>query len=206
MKRQIIPVGELGENCVILWQDPAQAIIVDPGSEGEGLVAFCTEKGLTPACILLTHAHFDHIGGIPALLAKWPGLPVHLASADEAVFVSPLNVWPPEYEKVARPATLTTDLVDGGTFAFGGLSLTVLATPGHTPGSVCFHFPAEHLLVSGDTLFAGSCGRTDFPGGSPEQMRASLARLAKLPPETMVIPGHGMPTTIGREVESNPFM
>lgn len=206
MNRQIIPVGALDENCVVLWQDPAQAIIIDPGAEGDEIIAFCEGKSLTPACILLTHAHFDHIGAIPALLAKWPTLSVRLAAVEEAVFVSPLNAWPPEYERVPRPATLVTDLADGATFTVGGVSFTVLATPGHTPGSVCFHFPTEQLLVSGDTLFAGSCGRTDFPGGSPADMARSLKRLIQLPAETMVIPGHGMTTTIAREAASNPFV
>lgn len=204
--RKIIPLGAIAANCTILWKDPAQAVIVDPGSEAEAVIAFCAERGLTPAAVLLTHAHFDHIGGIPGLLAKWPGLAVHLAPADEPVFTSPLNRWPPEYEAVPRPATLVLDLEEGTKFDFGGLALTVLSTPGHTPGSVCLHFEGEALLVSGDTLFAGSCGRTDFPGGDPRQMESSLRRLAKLPGETLVVPGHGMTTTIAREVAGNPFM
>ena len=204
--RKIIPLGAIAANCTVLWKDPCQAVIVDPGAEAETVIAFCGEHGLTPAAILLTHAHFDHIGGIPGLLAKWPGVAVHLAPADEAVFTSPLNRWPPEYEAVERPATLVLDLVEGTKLDFGGLAATVLSTPGHTPGSVCFHFAEESLLVSGDTLFAGSCGRTDFPGGDPRQMEISLQRLSQLPPETLVIPGHGMTTTIERERDSNPFL
>ena len=206
MNKQTIPTGAIAANCTILWQDPGQAVLVDPGADGEELIAFCDAKELTPAAVLLTHAHFDHIGAVPALLARWPGLPVHLAPADEPVFTSPLNCWLPDYPAVSRPASLVLDLVEGARLDVGGLVFDVLSTPGHTPGSVCFHLAAEHLLIAGDTLFPGSCGRTDFPGGSPDQMQASLKRLAKLPPETQVICGHGGGTTIAREAASNPFM
>ena len=118
----------------------------------------------------------------------------------------PQNAWPPDYPLAPRPATLAADLTEGSTLTAGGLSAKIVSTPGHTPGSVCLHFEDAQLMLTGDTLFAGSCGRTDFPGGSMAQMKASLKRLAAFPPETEVIAGHGMPTTIAREVETNPYM
>lgn len=207
MKRQTLPLGTLAANCTVLWHEGAHDCwIVDPGGDADDLIAFLAEHDLTPALVALTHAHFDHIGAVPALVAKWPNLPVHVGPGDAVMFGNPLNQWEPDYSCVAKPATLVTDLTEGATLTAGGLTATVLATPGHTPGGVCLHFQDAALLLAGDTLFAGSCGRTDFPGGSPKQMQASLRRLATLPPETVVVAGHGGSTTIGREVESNPYM
>ena len=117
-----------------------------------------------------------------------------------------MNAWGSEYAATERPKTLVEDLTEGATLSAGGITAKILATPGHTPGGVCLQFEAESLLLSGDTLFAGSCGRTDFPGGSMTTLAESLRRLAKLPPAMVVVPGHGASTTIGREVETNPFM
>jgi len=206
MKKEILPLGSIEANCIVLWDDPSAAWIVDPGADAARLIGFLSEKGLSPALVALTHAHFDHIGAITDLVAKWPSLPVHLGPADEVIAFHPQNAWPPYYSATKRPATLALDLVEGATLSAGGLSARILATPGHTPGGVCLHFENEHLLLTGDTLFAGSCGRTDFPGGSMKTLSASLARLATLPPETDVIPGHGATTTIARELASNPFL
>lgn len=206
MEKEVLPIGPIEANCIILWSDPAKAWIVDPGADAEAIAGFCERRGLVPGLVALTHGHFDHIGAVPGLVAKWPGLAVHLAPADEKIAFSPLNAWPPHYSATPRPATLVADLVEGAVLECGGLSAKVLYTPGHTPGSVCLHFEREELILTGDTLFAGSCGRTDFPGGSMKDMGASLKRLATLPPSTEVVPGHGAATTIAREVESNPFM
>ncbi len=206
MEKEVMPLGPIEANCIILWNDPAKAWIVDPGADAEAVVAFCEKRGLVPALVALTHGHFDHIGAVPDLVAKWPGLAVHLAPADEVLAFSPLNAWPPHYTRTERPSTLVADLVEGSVLECGGLSAKVLSTPGHTPGSVCLHFEGEGLMLTGDTLFAGSCGRTDFPGGSMKEMSASLKRLATLPPSTEVVPGHGCSTTIAREVQTNPFM
>ena len=207
MHRKIIPTGSIAANCAVLWNDDS-CWIVDPGQDAADILAFLDEHSLRPALVALTHGHFDHIGGLPGILERYPDLPVHVAAEDIPYIGNPMNAWPPDYECVARPATLIGDLKDGMTLSAGGVSARVLSTPGHTPGSVCLLFEDADgaLLLSGDTLFAGSCGRTDFPGGSMAAMKASLARLAKLPPETVVQPGHGATTTIGREVASNPYM
>ena len=201
LQHKTIPVGSYCVNCLILWQG-TDALIVDPGQDADLIVSFLAERSLTPKAILFTHGHFDHIGGLPGLLAKYPGLPVYAHPSDGPMFGHPMNQMPPEYPCVAKPANLRD--IREAPAAFPGFAFQVLETPGHTPGSVCLKF--GDLLLSGDTLFAGSCGRTDFPGGSMAAMRQSLAALAKLPPETDVIPGHGPTTTIGREVAENPFM
>lgn len=207
MNKKILPLGSLAANCVVLWNEGARDCwLVDPGGDCDALLAFLAEKGLTPAFVALTHGHFDHIGALSGLMAKWPTLPVHIAPGDAPMIGHVMNVWPPDYPGVAKPKTLVADLTDGAALTGGGLTAEVLSTPGHTPGSVCLHFKADNLLLTGDTLFAGSCGRTDFPGGSMPEMQKSLARLAKLDPKTAVVPGHGMTTSIGREVESNPYM
>ena len=207
LKKKILPLGAIAANCIVLWNEGSDVCwVVDPGQDVDDLTAFLDEHGLTPAAIVLTHGHFDHIGAVPGLLAKWPALPVHLGPGDVIMLGHSQNAWPPDYPSVPKPATLVADLAEGSTLSAGGISAKVLSTPGHTPGSICLYFENDHLLLTGDTLFAGSCGRTDFPGGSMSQMKASLKRLAALPPETTVIAGHGSPTTIGREVESNPFM
>ena len=206
MQRKIMPLGSIAANCVVLWEDPAAAWIVDPGAEPEEILAFLKAKDLVPALILFTHGHFDHIDAADGILACYPNLPVHVGPGDVPMIGHPQNAWPPDYEVVKKPATLVADLEDGATLTAGGLTAQVIATPGHTPGGVCLLFAAQKLLLTGDTLFAGSCGRTDFPGGDRRQLGASLQRLAALDPELTVVPGHGMPTTIAREVATNPFL
>ena len=222
MERLTIEVGSYGVNCSILSAD-GQAWIVDPGQEGARILERLARQGLVPAGILLTHAHFDHISAIPALQAAHPDLPVYVHPADAPMFGHPLNQCGAEYASIGVPRNVR----DANDLPAALPGLQVLHTPGHTPGGVCFYFPPDPstnpstnpntqtpkhpntpspLLLSGDTLFAGSCGRTDFPGGSMSQMMASLRRLAALPDDTLVVPGHGMYTTIGREKDGNPYM
>jgi glyoxylase-like metal-dependent hydrolase (beta-lactamase superfamily II) len=201
VSHKIIPVGAYEANCVILWNGE-DALVLDPGQDAEFLLAFLSGNSLKLRAILLTHGHFDHVNGIPGILEKNPEVPVYAHPSDWVMFGHPMNRNPPDYPGVGRPSNLhdIRDIVKD----FPAFGFEVLETPGHTPGSVCVK--AGSLLLSGDTLFAGSCGRTDFPGGSMADMRRSLASLAKLPPETVVVPGHGPSTTIAREVASNPFM
>lgn len=201
VSHKIIPVGAYEANCVILWNGD-DALVLDPGQDAELLLSFLAAGNLRLRAILLTHGHFDHVNGIPGILEKNPGVPVYAHPSDWVMFGHPMNRNPPEYPGVGKPSNLhdIRDIVKD----FPAFGFEVLETPGHTPGSVCVK--TGTLLLSGDTLFAGSCGRTDFPGGSMADMRKSLAALAKLPPETAVVPGHGPSTTIAREVASNPFM
>ena len=206
MERLTIQVGGFEVNCSILSEN-GKAWIVDPGQEGARIVDLLARKGLEPAAILLTHAHFDHIGGIPALLEAFPDLPVYVHEKDAVMIGHPQNQLPPEYPQVKKFKILK------GLEDLGGLEgLEIIETPGHTPGGVCYYFApsakrqAPGTLLSGDTLFAGSVGRTDLPGGDMATLMDSLQKLIALPDDTLVIPGHGMHTTIAAEKRGNPFL
>ena len=204
MNYEVLPIGPYEANCSILWEDPAQAWVIDPGADGADILGFMKKRGLKAGVIVLTHGHFDHVSAVNEVLAQFP-VPVYLHKDDATFAFSPMNAMPP-YRPTARPATLKTDKADGDTLACGGLTAKLLHTPGHTPGGWCLYFESEKLLVAGDTLFAGSIGRTDFPGGNQDQMEASLQRLKGLPDDTRVICGHGPQTTIGIEKRSNPYL
>ena len=192
MKPKTIAVGTFEENCSVY-----KGYIVDPGAEAERIAAAL--DGAAPKAILLTHAHFDHIGAIGELQKRYPGLPVYVHPEDAKIITHPLNNFPPDYPPVKLPANVTWDLdkLEG---------CTVIETPGHTPGGVCYYFADDKLLFSGDTLFNFSIGRTDLPGGDMATLMASLRKLEKLPEDTIVIPGHGGITSIGLEKSGNPFL
>ena len=200
MERLTIEVGGFDVNCTILAAN-GKAWIVDPGQEAERLVRLLADRGLTPAAILLTHAHFDHVGAIPGLQERFPDLPVFVHPNDVAVIAHPMNQLPPDYPPITLPKNLLAAIADVG---LPGLEM--IETPGHTPGGVCYHLPSERLLLSGDTLFAGSAGRTDLPGGDYATLMGSLRKLTVLPDDTVVIPGHGPATTVGTEKRTNPFL
>ena len=197
MKFKTVTVGLYEVNCTLAI-DGADAWVVDPGADEEAIVKAAEAEGAKIAGVLLTHAHFDHIGAIPGIKARFPDAPVYVHPSDEVMFGHPFNRLPPEYPSFPKPA----GVVDARKFPLA----EVIETPGHTPGGVCYYFKEDGVLLSGDTLFAGSVGRTDFPGGSMTTLVESLKKLKALPDGTKVIPGHGPSTTIGEEKGSNPYL
>ena len=206
---ETFPVGPLHCNCTILGDETTrEAMVVDPGDNVPEILSRLQKHGLTLRQIVVTHAHIDHVGGA-AQLRKLTGAPVIMNQQDLGLLgmmqmqAGWLGVPTPE---VAPP---DASAEDGLAVGLAMLPAQVLHTPGHTPGSICllFHFNDQHLLLAGDTLFAGSIGRTDLPGGDGQQILRSLReRLLVLPDATRVLPGHGPETTIGEERQSNPFL
>jgi glyoxylase-like metal-dependent hydrolase (beta-lactamase superfamily II) len=201
------PVGPLQCNCTILG-DPVtrEAIVIDPGEEIARIHKRLTELGLKLTQILITHAHIDHIGGA-LKLKRLTGAPILLNENDLPLLAMMADQ--AEWLGVATPETASPDgsLSDGLRVGLSAYPAEVLHTPGHTQGSVCLYFAPLKMLVAGDTLFAGSIGRTDLPGGNSQQILDSIhSRLLLLPEETRVLPGHGPMTTIGMEMRRNPFL
>jgi hydroxyacylglutathione hydrolase len=204
---ETFPVGPLRCNCTILGDEVThEAMVVDPGDNIPEILLRLKKHGLTVRQIVVTHAHIDHVGGA-ALLKKATGAPVLLNQRDMDLLAMMemqagwLGIETPE---VAPP---DASAQDGLTVGLATLPAEVVHTPGHTPGSICLLFAEQQLLLAGDTLFAGSIGRTDLPGGDGRLILRSLRdRLLVLPDATRVVPGHGRETTIGEERQSNPFL
>jgi glyoxylase-like metal-dependent hydrolase (beta-lactamase superfamily II) len=207
MIHEILPVGPLQCNCSVIGDEASrEAIVIDPGDDIEDVLALVRKHHLQVKQIVVTHAHIDHVGGATKMRAA-TGAPILLNQNDYAL-LKMLDVQA-AWIGVATPerVEIDQDLADADTVKAGSLAAQVLHTPGHTEGSVCLYFAAEKKLIAGDTLFAGSIGRTDLPGGSYEKILHSLhQRVLALPDETVVVPGHGPVTTIGEERESNPFL
>jgi len=209
MIRETLPVGMLQCNCSILGDETTrEAIVVDPGADIPKILLRLAAHKLTVKQIVITHAHFDHIAGALEL-KRITGAPI-LYNEQDLPLVAIMDQQAGWIGiDIDTPEVLPPDdhLQDNRTLQFGHIQATVLHTPGHTPGSLCLHLPTESLLIAGDTLFAGSIGRTDFPGGDMRTILTSIHdRLLTLPEETKVIPGHGPATTIGAEREDNPFL
>lgn len=189
---ETFPLGDYQTNCYLVRQaGQTQCVLIDPGYAADFLLDTLNAKGLELSAIALTHGHFDHVGAVRDLAAE-TGCRVYL-SGDELSL-------PPA---ITAGRLYYTDLYTDR-FTAAGIPFTVLKTPGHTPGSVCLR--TGSLLFSGDTLFAGSCGRTDLPGGNPADMRASLKLLAAIPENLTVYPGHGEATTLDAEKRYNPYL
>lgn len=192
-------VGQIGTNCYLL-EDPDAKLcaVIDPGDNADGIDREIRKAGLSLSMILITHGHFDHVLAVPGLLAKWPDIPVYVhkqevnweGKGDQYMLLGPV----PSIKTVGEG-----DVID-----FSGHPIQVLHTPGHSPGSVCYL--VGDILFAGDTLFAGSCGRTDFIGGSVSQILMSLKRLAGLEGNLRVCPGHDRLTSLDAERASNPFV
>ena len=207
MIHEILPVGPLQCNCSILGDEAShEAIVVDPGAEIDRIVAVLNRHHLTVKQILITHAHIDHIAGAAKLKAL-TGAPI-LYNPNDLPLVKMMDLqaaWlgMPTPEVPAPDDTLE----EGRVISITGLNGQILHTPGHTQGSVCLHIPEQKLLLAGDTLFAGSVGRTDLPGGDgPTLIRSIHSKLLPLPEDTIVVPGHGPNTTIADEKDNNPFL
>ena len=209
---RIFQFNPLGTNCMVLWADGSKTCTVaDPGmssDEGEQeLLSFLAREGLTPDAILLTHGHFDHVWGVERLLARF-AVPVYMNPADGGILRDGASAFRGmQSMKMLRHDFPTVDVADGDVVTTGGVEWKVIGTPGHTPGGVCYWSEENNLLLSGDTLFAGSIGRTDLQGGDYDALMASIKdKLLNLPGETDVLPGHGQPTSIAREGMYNPFL
>ena len=207
MIHEIFPVGPLQCNCSIIGDEATrEAMVIDPGDDIEDVLALLRKHNLQVKQIVITHAHIDHVGGAMKLRAA-TGAPILLNQNDYAL-LKMLDVQA-AWIGMAAPGAVEIDqsVSTGDTVKAGAHTASVLHTPGHTEGSICLYFPAEKTLIAGDTLFAGSIGRTDLPGGDSGQIIDSIQnRLLALPDETRVLTGHGPATTIGAERRSNPFL
>jgi hydroxyacylglutathione hydrolase len=207
MIHEIIPVGMLQCNCSIFGDETTrEAIVIDPGDDIADIEAILATHQLKVKAIVITHAHIDHIGGA-AKLKKSTGAPVYMNENDQGLYDAMemqagwLGVETPEQTEIDSNAN------DGRTLKLGNADFHMMHTPGHTQGSTSMWIPSEKKVVAGDTLFRDSIGRTDLPGGDSRQILISIKdKLLPLPEETIVIPGHGGLTTIGREKERNPFL
>lgn len=207
MKWEGIPLGPLQTNCYVLSIGES-CLVFDPGEEPEKLLQYLQINRLLPEAILLTHAHFDHIGAVDAIREKFD-IPVYIHEREAEWLLDPALNGSQYFQlgsvKVAKPADY--EFTGEKKMTIGSFSFQVLETPGHSPGSVSFYFEEGNIAVSGDALFQSSIGRTDLPGGNHSQLLKSIHdKLLVLPEETIVLPGHGPATTIQHEMDSNPFL
>jgi len=207
MIHEILPVGPLQCNCsIVADENTREAMVIDPGDEVAAIQAILQKHGVQVKQIVITHAHIDHVGGAMKLRAA-TGAPILLNQNDHTLLkmLGMQAAW----LGMSTPEEVDVDhsIADAEKVEAGSLVANVMHTPGHTEGSICLYFSAQQKLIAGDTLFAGSIGRTDLPGGSFDKIIRSLhQKVLSLPDETIVVPGHGPLTTIGEERENNPFL
>lgn len=207
MKYKQIPLGPLQTNAYVLFNDQKEAVIFDPGGEGKRLNNWLKEEGLKPLAILLTHAHFDHIGAVDDVRNEWK-IPVYIHKQEQDWLGDPGKNGSAFFignQVVIKDADHL--ITEEGTLTIGPFSFEILETPGHSPGSVSYYFKELSVVFSGDALFMGSIGRTDLLGGNYQQLMQSIhKKLLELPEETTVACGHGPITTIEQEMNTNPFL
>ena len=206
MELKQMMVGSLGTNCYLMMNsDTKEAVVVDPGGSPQKIQQAIAALGGSLTSILLTHGHFDHILAIPELLDAYEDVKVYALDQEEDLLVSPSKNCT---SMIGRSCIVEPDVLvrDGQKLELAGISIEVIATPGHTKGSCCYYLPKENLLFSGDTMFAESVGRTDLPTGSMGELVRSIRKLIEmLPGETIVYPGHAHSTSIEHEKRYNPF-
>lgn len=206
MKIKAVTTGAFEEICYIIWSKKKQALIFDPGHDAALIANVLEDQSLTVAAYVCTHGHSDHINALAELHTHHPA-PVLMHSNDWKWAFDAINQIAPYYPvPKAPPSESFQALEQSETWTFADLHFKCMETPGHTPGSCCLLFPVDRILISGDTLFKGSCGRTDLPNGDPRALKESLNKLKDLSAQTHVYPGHGPDTTIGIERATNFFM
>lgn len=206
MKIEAILTGAFEEICYLVWNDKREVLVFDPGDDADRIHETLEKHHLNVIAYVCTHAHADHINALDKLHRMHPA-PVAMHSNDQKWAFTEANQIDPHYPVPTKPDIDTfLDLETSRDWTFGEIHIQCLKTPGHTPGSCCILFPEAQLMISGDTLFKGSCGRTDLPGGDARQLKESLNKLKQLPDEIRVFPGHGPDTTIGIERATNFFM
>lgn len=204
MKLRSVTVGEFQENTyLVIDETTGRAIVVDPGAEPERVVRMIRDAGVPLDAVWLTHAHVDHVGAVAAVKRVWD-VPVFLHPADHPTLARAPEAAIEHGIEFEAPPAPDRELAEGNVLTVGGLEFGVMHLPGHAPGHVIFH--GNGIILGGDVLFAGSVGRTDLEGSDPSAMAESLARLCDLDDDLAVFPGHGPPTTIGRERGTNPWV
>lgn len=206
MNIEAIPTGPFQEICYLAWGDSRQAIVFDPGHDADLIFSHIEKRGLEISAYVCTHGHTDHINALAGMHEMAPA-PIAMHSADLEWAFGAMNQLEPYYSTPKKPAVDRFEaLVSTRDWTFADLHFQCLETPGHTPGSCCLLFPEHNMMITGDTLFRGSCGRTDLPGGNPRHLKESLNKLKQLPDAIRIFPGHGEDSTIGIERATNFFM
>lgn len=205
MNVKILSVGPFEMNCAIVWSDAKQALVIDPGYDAAEIEAVLRNNGLTVAAYLLTHGHADHLCALDELHERHPA-PVYIHTEDYKWAFGQQNQIQPYYPVPGKPTTEFIHPETSKDWKISDLSFQCLETPGHTRGGVCYYFEEEKVIFTGDTLFKGTCGRTDLPGGDGRILAQSLKKLAALPDDVTVHAGHNESTTIGYEKRTNFFM
>ncbi|MBE4907959.1 MBL fold metallo-hydrolase [Bacillus luteolus] len=207
MKWQRVPLGPLSTNAYILSNQQKECVIFDPGGDDQKLISTLNRQGLKPVAILLTHAHFDHIGAVDEVRNQY-GIKVYIHESEKKwLGDSSLNGSRFFMGNEVRINDADVHLKEEGKLTVGSFTFELFHTPGHSPGSVSFYHEEAEVVFSGDALFAGSIGRTDLPGGNSELLLSSIhKKLLSLPEETIVLSGHGPETTIQAEMDDNPFL
>lgn len=201
-------LGPFETNCYILWPDgQAECWIVDASFGPGPMISFVQEQSLRPSALMLTHAHADHIAGVPEVRKAFPGIPVAIHQAEASWLSDPKRNLSGGYGMPISSTGPDRLLEHGQTLSLAGAECRIIHTPGHSPGGVGLYFPSHDLLIAGDALFAGSIGRTDLPGGDFDTLANAIReRFYTLPDRTVVLPGHGPQTSIGDEKRTNPFV